>query len=166
MHLRTPMITRILLLTLATSVAALHAEEKPQGEAPKRERRGPGGPGEGLERVLTKDEADKVKAALEATKDAPGVAQAREAVKKAMAEAKAAREAGKSREEIAPLMKAAMEAGKAAREAHVAAAVATDASLQPLFDKMKAARQKAGEGAPKGPRPERKKPSGEPKKEA
>lgn len=161
------MITRILLLTLATSVAALNAEEKPQGEAPKRERRGPGGePGAGLEKVLTKEEADKVKAALEATKDAPAVAQAREAVKKAMGEAKAAREAGKSREEIEPLMKAAMEAAKAAREAHVAAAVATDASLQPLFDKMKAARQKGGEGAPKGPRPERKKPAGEPKKEA
>lgn len=164
------MITRILLLTLATSVAALNAEEKPQGEAPKRERRGPGGPGgepgHGLEKVLTKEEADKVKAALEATKDAPAVAQAREAAKKAMGEVKAAREAGKSREEVEPLMKAAMEAGKAAREAHVAAAVATDASLQPLFEKMKAARQKAGEGAPKGPRPERKKPEGEPKKEA
>lgn len=158
------MITRILLLTLATAVAALHAEEKPQGEAPKR--RGPGGPGEVIENVLTKDEADKVKAALKATHDAPAVAQAREAAKKAMEEAKAAREAGKSREEIAPLMKAAMEAGKAAREAHVAAAVATDASLQALFDKIKAARAKEGEGRPKGPRPERKKPEGEPKKEA
>jgi DNA-binding phage protein len=160
------MITRILLLTLATSVAVIHAEEKPEGEKPKRERRSSDDqPGAASERVLTKEEAEKVKAALEATKDAPAVAQAREAVKKAMGEAKAAREAGKTREEIAPLMKAAMEAGKAAREAHVAAAVATDASLQALFDKMKAAREKSGE-APKGPRPERKKPQGEPKKEA
>jgi len=164
------MITRILLLTLATSVAVLTAEEKPQGEAPKRERRGPGGPGEGIEhvlsKVLTKEEADKVKAALDATKDAPAVAQAREAAQKAISEVKAAKEAGTSREDMQPLVKAAMEAGKAAREAHVAAAVATDASLQPLFDKVKAARQKAGEGAPKGPRPERKKPAAEPKKEA
>lgn len=163
------MTIRILLLTLATSLATLHAEDKPQGEAPKREGRGPRGPGEpgaGLEKILTKEEADKVKAALEATKDAPAVAQAREAVKKAMGEAKAAREAGKSREEIEPLMRAAREAGKAAREAHAAAAIATDASLQPLFEKIKAARQKGGEGAPKGPRPERRKPAGEPKKEA
>lgn len=153
------MITRILLLALAASVAVAQAEETPKGEKPRRERLGKGEGAEKLERAgLTKEEADKAKQALEAAKDNPAVAQARDAAKQAVEAVKAAKEAGKSREEIEPLAKAAREAMKAAREAHVAAAVATDPSLQPIFDKLRAARKEAGEGrGPKGPRPERKK---------
>jgi hypothetical protein len=84
---------------------------------------------------------------------------------------KAAKEEGKSREEMEPLVKAAREAGRAAMEATAAAVVAKDPSLQPLIDKMKAARKEGGEGRGpkggerkgkkdgegKGPHPERKK---------
>lgn len=164
------MITRILILTLAATVASLTAEEKPQGGQPRPERKRPEGGehGPNFERAgLTKEEADKLKAALDAAKSAPAVQAAQEAAKKAMGEVKAAKEAGKTREEIEPLMKAAREAHRAVMEATAAAAVAKDPSLQPLIDKVKAARPaKGGEGEGKGPRPERKKPEGEPKKEA
>ena len=164
------MITRILLLALAASVAVAQAQEKPEGEKPRRERRGPGGEEGGREHGpdfqragLTKEEAEKLKAALDAAKEDPSVSAAREAAKQAMEAVKAAKEAGKTREELEPLMKAAREAGRAAMEATAAAAVAKDASLQPLIDKVKAARAKGGEGKGskggegKGPRPERKK---------
>jgi len=160
------MITRILLLTLATSVAALHAEDKPQGEAPKRERRGPDGPGERAFGGLTADEAKKVREAMQSIKDEPAVVAAREAARKAMGAIREAREAGKTREEMAPLAKAAREAGQAAMKAAGDAAVAKDPSLKPLLDKMQAARDRAGEDGPRGPRPERKRPEGAPKKDA
>ena len=64
------MITRILLLALATTVVGLNAQEAPTtgGEKPKREGRGQGGQGgerkEGFP-GLTAEEQAKVKAALE-----------------------------------------------------------------------------------------------------
>jgi Xaa-Pro aminopeptidase len=160
------MITRILLLTLATSVAALHAEEKPQGEAPKRERRGPSGPGERPMGGLTSEEAQKVREAMQAVKDEPAVVAAREAARKASEAMRAAREEGKSREEMAPLAQAAREANQAAMKAAADAAVAKDPSVKALFDKLRAARENAGDGAQRGPRPERKRPEGAPKKDA
>lgn len=163
----TTMITRILLLALAASVAVANAQEKPQGEKPRRERRGDEGGrdhGPNFERAgLTKEEAEKLKAAMEAAKQDPAVQAAHEAAKKAFEAVREAKEAGKTREEIAPLMKAAGEARKAAMEAAAAAVVAQDPSLQALIDKVKAARPKDGEGRGpkggegKGPRPERKK---------
>lgn len=163
------MITKILILALAATVATVSANENASGEKPKRERRGPAGEeggrdrGPNFERAgLTKEDAAKVKAAMEATKDDPTVVQARENVKQAMAAVKAAKDEGKTREEIQPLMEAVREAGKAAMQAHVAAAIATDSSLQASFDKLKAARAEKGEGrGPKGPRPEGKKNKGQ-----
>ena len=163
------MITKILILALAATVATVSANENASGEKPKRERRGPGGEEGGRERGpnferagLTKEDAAKVMAALEATKEDATVVQAREAAKKAMAAVKAAKDEGKTREEIQPLMEAAREAGKAAMQAHVAAAIASDSSLQASFDKLKAARAEKGEGRDsKGPRPERKKDKGQ-----
>jgi hypothetical protein len=163
------MITKILILALAATVATVSANETASGEKPKRERRGPAGEeggrdrGPNFERAgLTKEEAEKVKAAMAATKEDATVVAAREAVKQAMAAVKAAKEAGQSREEIQPLMEAVREAGKAAMQAHVAAALATDSSLQASFDKLKAARAEKGEGRDsKGPRPERKKDKGQ-----
>ncbi len=164
----TTMITRILLLALAASVAVAQAQEKPEGEKPRRERRGPGGEEGGRERGpnferagLTKEEAEKLKAAIEAAKEDPSVVAARDAAKQAMEAVKAAKGEGKSREEMEPLVKAAREAGRAVMEATSAAVVAKDPSLQPLIDKLKAARKEGGEGKKdgegKGPRPERKK---------
>ena len=169
------MITRILLLALAASVAVAQAQEKPEGEKPRRERRGPGGEEGGRERGpnferagISKEDAAKLRAAIEAAKDDPSVVAARDAAKQAFEAVKTAKEAGKSREEMEPLMKAAREAGRAVMEATSAAAVAKDPSLQPLIDKLKEARAKDGEGRGpkggerkegegKGPRPERKK---------
>lgn len=148
------MITRILLLALATSVAGLHAEEAaPAGDKPKHER-GSEGRGEGRgERGfpgLSAEEQAKVKAALEAVKDDPAVIAAREAAKKAREAVKEAREAGKTKEEMADLFKAAMEAGKASMEAGAAAAIAKDPSVKELFDKIKAEFAKRGEGRGRG----------------
>lgn len=152
------MITKILILALAATVATVSANENASDEKPKRERRGPN-----FERAgLTKEDAAKVKAALEATKEDATVVQAREAAKKAMAAVKAAKDEGKTREEIQPLVEAAREATKAAMQAHVAAAIASDSSLQASFDKLKAARAEKGEGRDsKGPRPDRKKDKGQ-----
>lgn len=163
------MITKFLLLALAATVATVSANETAEGEKPKRERRGSGGEEGGRERGpnferagLNKEDAEKVKAAMAATKDDSSVVQAREAAKLAMGAIKAAKDEGKTREEIQPLMEAAREAGKAAMQAHVAAALATDSSLQASFDKLKAARAEKGEGRnSKGPRPERKKDKGQ-----
>lgn len=149
------MITRILLLALATSVAGLNAQDAAPagGEKPKREGRG----GEGREGRegrgfpgLSQEESAKVKAALEAVKDDPSVVAARDSAKKAMAAVKEAREAGKTREESADLFKAAMEARKAAMEAGAAAAIAKDPSVKELFDKIKANLPKPGEGRGEG----------------
>lgn len=150
------MITRILLLALATSVAGLHAEESaPAGDKPKHkhERGGEGKGGEGREGRgergfpgLSKEENEKLKAAIESVKDDPAVLAAREAAKKAGEALKEAREAGKTKEEMADLFKAAGEARKAAMEATKNAVVAKDASLAELFDKVKANMGKRGEG--------------------
>lgn len=163
------MITKILILALAATVATVSANENASGEKPKRERRGPAGEEGGRDRLpnferagITKEDAEKVKAAMEATKNDPTVMQAHEAAKKAMAAVKAAKKEGKTREEIQPLMEAAREAGEAAKQARVAAAIATDSSLQASFDKLKAMRDEKGEDrGPKGPRPERKKDKGQ-----
>lgn len=147
----TNMITRILLLALATSVVGLNAQEAPAGgEKPKREGRGErreGFPG------LTAEEQAKVKAALEAVKDDATVLAAREAAKTAGEAAKAAREAGKTKEESADIMKAAMEARKAAMEATFAAAIAKDPSIKDLLDKVKANYGKRKEGGQGGESP-------------
>ena len=163
------MITKILILALAATVATVSANENASGEKPKRERRGPAGEEGGRDRLpnferagITKEDAEKVKAAIEATKNDPAVVQAREAAKQAWAAVKAAKDEGKTREEIQPLAEAAQEAAKAAKQAHVAAAIATDSSLQASFDKLKAMRAEKGEGrGPKGPRPEGKKNKGQ-----
>jgi len=150
------MITRILLLALASSVAGLNAQDAPAGgaEKPKREGRGGEGRGEGRgERGfpgLSEEEQAKVKAAIEAVKEDPAVLAAREAAKKAGEALKEAKEAGKTREESADLFKAAMEARKAAMEATVTAAVAKDPSVKELFDKIKANMPKRGEGRGEG----------------
>ena len=151
------MITRILLLALATSFVGLNAQEAPAGgEKPKREGRGQGGQGgerkEGFP-GLTAEEQAKVKAALEAVKDDATVLAAREAAKTAGEAAKAAREAGKTKEESADIMKAAMEARKAAMEATFAAAVAKDPSIKDLVDKIKANFGKRKEGGQGGESP-------------
>jgi colicin import membrane protein len=149
------MITRILLLALATTVVGLNAQEAPTtgGEKPKREGRGQGGQGgerkEGFP-GLTAEEQTKVKAALEAVKEDPAVVAAKEAAKTAGEALKAAHEAGKTKEESADLMKAAMEARKAAMEATFAAAVAKDPSIKDLLDKVKANFGKRKEGAQGG----------------
>jgi hypothetical protein len=140
------MITRILLLALATSVAGLHAEESaPAGDKPKHERGGEGRGERGFP-GLSKEENEKLKAAIESVKDDPAVLAAREAAKKAGEALKEAREAGKTKEEMADLFKAAGEARKAAMEATKNAVVAKDASLAELFDKVKANMGKRGEG--------------------
>ena len=146
------MITRILLLALATSVAGLNAQDAAPagGEKPKREGRGGEGRGERGFPGLSAEEQAKVKAALEAVKDDPAVVAAKEAAKKAMEAVKEAREAGKTREESADLMKAAMEARKAAMEAGAAAAIAKDPSVKELFEKIKANIPKRGEGRGEG----------------
>ena len=146
------MITRILLLALASSVAGLNAQDAPAGgaEKPKREGRGGEGRGERGFPGLSQEEQAKVKAAIEAVKEDPAVVAAREAAKKAGEALKAAREEGKTREESADLFKAAMEARKAAMEATVTAAVAKDPSVKELFDKIKANMPKRGEGRGEG----------------
>ena len=144
------MITRILLLAIASSVAGLHAEDAaPAGDKPKHERGGEGRGERGFP-GLTAEEQAKVKAALESVKDDPAVTAAREAAKKAFEAVKAAREAGKTKEEMADLFKAAGEARKAAMEAASSAAIAKDASLKELFDKIKANMPKPGEGRGEG----------------
>ncbi len=151
----TSMITRILLLALATSFAGLHAQEAPAGGADKPKREGRGGEGRGEGRGergfpgLSEEEQTKVKAAIESVKDDPTVLAAREAAKQAGEALKAAKEAGKTREESADLFKAAMGARKAAMEATVAAAIAKDPSLKDIFDKIKAKREE-GRGEGKG----------------
>lgn len=148
------MITRILLLALATSVVGLNAQEAPAGgEKPKREGRGQGGERKEGFPGLTAEEQAKVKAALEAVKDDATVLAAREAAKTAGEAAKAAREAGKTKEESADIMKAAMEARKAAMEATFAAAIAKDASIKDLLDKVKANYGKRKEGGQGGESP-------------
>lgn len=142
----TTMITRILLLALASTVAGLHAEESaPAADKPKRERGGEGRGERGFP-GLTKEENEKVKAAIESVKDDAAVLAAREAAKKAGEALKEAREAGKTKEEMEALFKTAGEARKAAMDATVAAAIAKDASLKELFDKVKANIGKRGEG--------------------
>ena len=144
------MITRILLLALASSVAGLHAEDAaPAGDKPKHEGRGEGRGERGFPGLSAEEQA-KVKAALEAVKDDPAVVAAKEAAKKAGEAIKEAREAGKTREEMADLLKAAMEARKAAMEATSAAAIAKDPSVKELFEKIKANMPKRGEGRGEG----------------
>lgn len=154
------MITRILLLALASSVAGLHAEDAaPAGDKPKHERGGEGkGPRGPKFDFLTEEERTKLKSAMEAVKDDPAVLAAREAAEKAGDAVKAAREAGKTKEEMADLLKAAGEARKAAMEATAAAAIAKDPSLKEIFDKIKANAPKHGEGKGEGKKRDRKGP--------